>query len=549
MRINTNRRMTLEQGDEYLRQRIVALLAVLVFFLCGCNAFRGEQEKKPKKNEEVAQPDEFLEAAVYDFSYEKPKKNPNILLNRNGYDKEDSKVAFLKGEELPEEFSIVDINTKQVVFSGKIEKATLNEKSGLYFAKAEFSDFEKEGSYYLQAKYIGRSYSFDIAEDRLHTVYDNVVSSFYYHRCGQNLIGEIGVNNHRACHKKETYLKDTEITLDTSGGWHTDNNFNKNVVESTKIMSELMLTYEFLHDIGNVLKQEIEEDELDSMQALLNEVYYEIQFLLKMQDEKTGAFYSGVQSDEELATVNPEDDTRKFYVADISTTATAECVAVLAQFSRIYEPIEPQIALNCLNAAAKGYGYLERQNQFNEEQYYAACELYKTTGQLKYSNYILNYLKNEQAVSTVSENGENSSGFKFGRKIYGDLAYLTTTYKVDMEQCSIIMNQLMNEAQRISACAKADDYLVYATDGKRDSQTILEAAFILAIIDHIVTSHEYIGVMENQVDYLFGRNEIGENLVTNKGVLKGINEEETYDLYLQSTLVFILHELIEREAE
>ena len=28
-----------------------------------------------------------------------------------------------------------------------------------------------------------------------------------------------------------------------------------------------------------------------------------------------------------------------------------------------------------------------------------------------------------------------------------------------------------------------------------------------------------------------------------------LHDEETYDLYLQSTLVFILHELIEREAE
>ena len=507
------------------------------------------EAEKAKKNEEVAEQDDFLEAAVYDFSYEKPKKNPNILLNRNGYDKQDSKVAFLKGEELPEEFSIVDKNTKQVVFSAKIGKAILDEESGLYFAKGDFSDFEEEGSYYLQAKYIGRSYSFEISEDRLHDVYDNVVSSFYYHRCGENLIGEIGVNNHRACHKEQTYLKDTEIMVDTSGGWHTDNNFNKNVVESTKIMSELMLTYEFLHDVGNATKQELEEDELDSMRSLLDEVYYEIQFLLKMQEEKTGAFYSGVESDEELATANPEDDTRKFYVTDISTTATAECVAVLAQFSRIYESTEPGIAMECMNAAVRGYGYLEKQKEFSEEQYYAACELYKTTGQLKYSNYILNYLNNEKNVSSMSENSGKSLEYKFSRKIYGDIAYLTTTYKVDMEQCSMMMNQLMSEAQRISACAKADDYLVYAENEKRDSQSILEGAFLLAIIDHIVTSHEYIGVMENQLDYLFGRNEIGKNLVTNKGVLKSIDEEEKYDLYLQSTLVFILHELIEREAE
>ena len=534
-----------------MRQRIVVFLAILVLFFSGCNVFSEDVVKETNKQEkeEVAEQEEFLEAAVYDFSYEKPKKNPNILLNRNGYDKEDSKVAFFKGEELPEEFQIVDKDTKKVVFWGKIGKATLDEDSGLYYAKGVFSDLKENGSYYLQAKYIGRSYSFDIYEDRLQIVYDNIVGSFYYHRCGTDLSGEIEVNNHSACHKEQTYLKDTDTIIDTSGGWHTDYNFNKDVVESTKIMSDLMLTYEFLHDIGNVSKQEIEEEELASIEALLDEVYYEAQFLLKMQDKKTGAFYAGVLSDEKLATVNPEDDTRKFYVADISPAATAECVAVLAQFSRIYKSMDLEVANECLNAAVRGFLYLEKQQQFSEEQYYAACELYKTTGQLKYSNYILTYLKNETAVSTLSENSENSSGYKFGRKIYGDIAYLTTTYKVDMEQCSMIMNQLMSEAQNISACAKSDSYLVYAPGGRRDCQTILEGAFILALIDHIVTSHEYIGVMENQLDYLFGRNEIGENLVTNKGVLKSIDEEEKYDLYLQSTLVFILHELIEREAE
>ncbi|MBO6016300.1 MAG: hypothetical protein J6P60_06950, partial [Lachnospiraceae bacterium] len=64
-----------------------------------------------------------------------------------------------------------------------------------------------------------------------------------------------------------------------------------------------------------------------------------------------------------------------------------------------------------------------------------------------------------------------------------------------------------------------------------------------------VTSHEYIGVIENMIHYLLGRNEFGENLVTNKGVLCAAGEQDHYDLYLQSTLVFILHELKERESD
>ena len=90
--------MTLEQGDEYLRKRIAVLLAILLLFLNGCSAYNVKDKKTSEKSGETAELDNFLEEAVYDFSYEKPKDNPNILLNRNGYDKQDSKVVFFNLE-------------------------------------------------------------------------------------------------------------------------------------------------------------------------------------------------------------------------------------------------------------------------------------------------------------------------------------------------------------------------------------------------------------------------------------------------------------------
>lgn len=558
-----------------MRKRIAVVMAILLLFLNGCNVYITDEKKQSEESRKTAETDTFLEEAVYDFSYEKPKESPHILLNRNGYDQTDSKVAFIKGKELPEEFQVVDKKTKMIVFTGKIEKVSFDSESGEYFAQGDFSDLQIKGSYYLQAQFIGQSYSFEITEERFKTIYDNIIGSLYYHRCGTNLTGKIALNNHRVCHRADTCLEGTDTVIDTTGGWHTDYNFNKSVVESTKMMSDLMLTYEFLHGGGSTSMENRNQWDMDSMQLLLSEVYYEVPFLLKMQDEKTGAFYGGVRSSEELVAATPEDDQRKFYVTEISETATAECAGVLAQFSRIYKEIDAKTAEQCLDAATRGYLYLEKQQVQGEERYYAACQLYKTTGYVKYSQYVLQYLQDEEQWSGTSADAQgenrikdspvsissnhlaadrtqkkgNSSQAIFSRKIYGDIAYLTTTYQVDMEVCSSLINQLMSRAQKVSASAREDAYLVYAPGGIRDSQTILEGAFLLAVIDHIVTSHEYVGVMENQLDYLFGRNEIGENLVTNKGVLKNVHEEEKYDLYLQSTLVFILHELIEREAE
>ena len=567
-------------------------MSVLLFSLgalggCGTGG-SGEADTAQEEKKEV-QLDNFLEEAVYDFSYEKPKESPHILINRNGYATEADKVAFFSGKELPKQFEVVRKETREVVFRGSIGDTEYDEEDGTYFAKGDFTGLKEEGTYYLQAELIGQSYSFEILDDRYDAIYDKILESFYYHRCGSTLNGESELNNHRACHMQATMLEGTEQEPDTVGGWHTDNSFNKDVVESTKMMSDLMLTYEFLHTgSGSGLDM---EEELESMQTLLSEVLYEVVFLLKLQDSKTGAFYSGVRSREPVTVTNPEQDQRTFYVAAADDEATAECAAVLAQFSRIYRQIDAQMSAACLEAAAKAFQYLEKQGVENDITYYAACELYKTTGNAKYSQYILQYVQksanadkqnpsgdtrakavsNREKVSgTLSGNSadaragksqtgagvqpegveeENESSVRFDRRIYGDIAYLTTTYKVNTDLCAEFMDTLMSRAEEISAAAKKDTYLVYREGDVRSSQVILEGAFVLAIIDHIVTSHEYIGVIENQLDYLFGRNELGENLVTNKGVLGGAFEEDHYDLYLQSTLVFILHELIEREAD
>jgi len=533
------------------------LLSALLLLLNGCSFDRihkADDISQTEKND--VQLDTFLEEAVYDFSYEKPKGNPHILINRNGYTKEAEKVAFFVGEQLPRQFSIVDKSTREVVFTGELEDAQYSEESGNYFARGDFTGFHEDGSYYLQAEIIGRSYSFEIKDGLYGTIYDNVLESFYYHRCGSNLSGESELNNHRACHTGKTVLEGTQQMLDVTGGWHTDNSFDKDVVESTKMVSDLLLTYEFLHtEVGS--SRDVEE-EMQSMQRLLGEVYYEVMFLLKMQDEATGGFYAGVESRQELRETNPEKDERIFFVRGISDEATAECAAILAQFSRVYDAMDHQMSGTCLAASVKAFDYLEKQEVQNDESYYAACELYKTTGNAKYAQYILQYAgqsadawQGEDAVSqnsTTFLNGAKENS-RFNRRIYGDIAYLTTTYSVDMDLCAQLIDRLMSKAEVVSADAKRDEWQVYTPDGVRRSDVILDGAFLLSIIDHIVTSHEYIGVIENQLNYLFGRNEFGENLVTNKGVLRSAGEQDRYDLYLQSSLVFILHELIEREAD
>lgn len=523
--------------EKVLQQKIVVLLLLMSILLNGCAVRDAEKNSAVLAEEEKEiQTDTYLEQSALEFTYEKPKQSPHVLIDRNGYATNDTKQAFFVGKELPTQFEILDMQTNEVVYEGVIEKSSYDEKNECYFAIGDFTDFQEQGNYYIRADIIGQSYEFAINKNIFKEAYQKVTDSFYYHRCGDDLEGENEENNHKACHTGETYLEYEDTVIDTLGGWHTDRNFNKDVVKGTKIVSDLLLTYEILYEAPTDATM---TEEKRRMQELLTEVSYEIHFLLKMQNKETGAFYAGVKSNENMTESAPEQDGREFYVLKESDEATAECAAVLAQFGRIYKALDEELAQSCVEAATKAFDYLLEKENFDDLTYYAACELYKTTGNMKYYQYIQNYIdaENKKEVS------------KFDRKFYGDIAYLTTTNKVDLEYCTLIMNDLMKRAEQIAKNSDEDRYLVYSENGKRSTDIILQNTFVLALVDHIVTSYEYLGIIKDQLHYLYGRNEESVQLITQEGIRLSITDDEDYDLHLQSTLVFILYELIEREDE
>lgn len=508
------------------------LLPVLLFLFAGCGY------ENPDDNEALEKPadESFLQEAVYDVFYEKPSVRPGVLVDRNGYSTEGTKVALFRGENLSGEFAVVNQETRQVVYTGKLQEPVYNKLNDEYISRGDFTALTQPGTYYIETAVIGQSYPFQIKEDIYGELYASALDSFYYHRCGTDLNGSVTVNNHRACHLEKTVLKGTDISIDTRGGWHTGSSFEKDVTEGCKIVSDLLMTYEYIEEKDSTGYSKEENSRLKD--KLLNEVLYEIKWLLAMQETKTGAVYAGVYPKQPTGETAPEEDKGSYYVEEASVEATAEFAAVMAQFSRIYKGTDETFSATCLAASESAYGYVAKYSRLDDLQYYAAAELYKATGNVLYHNTLKQYWQ-------LEEKPENS---RFGRRIYGDLAYLTCTYAVDMEICNELMENLMENAETLAAASKKDVYLVWAEEDVRSAEAILKNAFVLAIIDHVVTSHEYLGIIENQLHYLLGRNEDSIEMVTGKGVLNLTGKDEEYELYLQSSIIFLVHEIVEREV-
>lgn len=499
------------------------LLCVLGLFICsGCGYAFSEGI-----DEQIQEPEAFLQEAVYNVEFEKPAVSPRVLIDRNGYETGGEKVALFKGENLSETFRVIEEKTDKVVYEGGIEKTEYDSIQKEYISRGNFTKVIQPGVYHLETSIIGQSYPFEIKENVYESLYETILSSFYYHRCGSDLNGEVDMNNHKACHLQETFLKEDSTTvIMTYGGWHTGKEFEKDVVDACKIISDLLSAYEI---IG--INNEDSKKNTRTETKLLDEVEFEGKWLLSMQDELTKGVYSGVYPEKENNGTEPEADNRRFLVEGISRESTAEFAAVMGQISRIFEKRDFKFSKQCMQAAKEAYAYLEKENINDDLLYYAAAELYKATGMSQYQKQIKAYLVSEEQIS-------NS---KFNRKLYGNIAYMTTEkYPVDIPICSSLMEEFMAEAEALAARSREDCYMTWAGENGYNTHEILQNTFLLALIDYVITSQEYRKTIENQLHYLLGRNENGVEMISGKGI---------YELHLQATLFFIIHEMMEREAE
>lgn len=108
------------------------------------------------------------------IDYTLPRTLPNIFVDLEGYQAHSQKEAAVKGRSLPEEFALIDVQTGEEVYSGKIQKIVFHEKSQLFTGCLDFGEFVKEGSYYLECDMIGRSKTFEIRKDLYMELYNEV---------------------------------------------------------------------------------------------------------------------------------------------------------------------------------------------------------------------------------------------------------------------------------------------------------------------------------------------------------------------------------------
>lgn len=511
------------------QKKTVGLLLVSLF-LTGCSAPLSQENSVKSQDEFVSMEEEP------DFSYEVPLSSPNILVNQLGYITESTKIAVFCGSELPEMFRVLDAKTGEAVYTGQIENQRYCADIGEKIGYGDFSQLIAMGDYYIETSLLGRSYPFSIGDQLYDDVFQEAFRQYYYNRCGMTLTEEYAGNRaHNACHTSRAMLReDFSVTLDVSGGWHQDENGSKDVEKAAENMGVMLLAYElfpssFSDDMG------IPESG-NGIPDLLDEIRYETDWLLKMQNQETGAVYEGV-----TVSASTQGKNVAVYVEEATINATKAYAMCLAKFSYLYQSYDIQYATNCLKAADRAWKYavLNEEDPTQEDawKFAAAAELYRASGLVECRRYV------EQVLAAGTDSYEMNEIF-----FLGYVTYLSTKQKVNRDYCSDIMAEFMQEAEDLAAQVKNQPFFVSLSGQQNDNEELLSDMMVLTMVNYVITNHEYETIIENHLHYFMGRNKLSVSYLDGIGSRSYKDYNNNLGIMNQfdadSKLIFMLSEVV-----
>jgi endoglucanase len=240
-----------------------------------------------------------------------------IAVDQFGYRSEDPKIAVISRAQLGfgsqdtsqpgSLWQIRDYNTKAIVWSGQTQDWNLgqtHEQSGDRAWHFDFSQFKQPGLYYLYDPSLGQqSVPFEIRANPYKEVLRQAVRTFFYQRSGfakRVPYAEERLSDSAAFLGKGQDLEARSIldssnqatARDLSGGWFDAGDYNKYVTFASQPVHQLLDAYEQKPMLwgDNTLDGLGIPETGNGRPDLLDEIKWELDFLLKMQDADGGVW-------------------------------------------------------------------------------------------------------------------------------------------------------------------------------------------------------------------------------------------------------------------
>jgi endoglucanase len=463
-----------------------------------------------------------------------------IRVNQIGYYTESPKKAIFANMDAAH-FEIKSVENDEEVYRGKLSDGKRWKESGEIVQVADFSDYKIPGKYYIKSG-SEKSYPFEIADDYL---FDSLsvwtLKAFYLWRASIDIDSQyaaFGNENYarKMGHPDDNVLVHSSVAtparpekktrLSAPKGWYDAGDYNKYVVNAGITVHSLGLAYEMFPDYYKRLRLNIPESG-NGVPDIVNELKWEYDWLFDMQDPNDGGVYNKLTTLRFSDMVLPEYDKADRYMVGKSTTAALDFAAIMAMGARIfkeYETFFPGYAARALHAAEKAWEWAQVNNKisfknppdvrtggygdddFDDEFFWAASELFITTGNRKYYEKLDFFQKFE----TPTWNLVNSLGL-MSLQVHADKLPVFA----DKEQ---IEKKFKGLAENIYNQYRFSPNLVPIRKFEWGSNGYISSnGTLLGIAYYTLKDNKYLPAMVSCLDYLLGTNPTEYCFVTRFG--------------------------------
>lgn len=343
-------------------------------------------------------------------------------------------------------------------------------------------------------------------------------------------------------------------SLDVQGGWYDAGDHGKYVVNAGYSVWTMLNLYErSLHltktkDIYKDGSLNIPESK-NGISDLLDEVRVELEFMLKMEvpdkHPLAGMVHHKIHDEDWTGIPTaPHKSNVKRYLHAPSTAATLNLSATAAQCARIWKDIDSEFSRKCLDAAIRTYNAAKKHpkiyasaedtkgggpyedSRVNDEFYWAAVELFITTGQDSYKKELLKS-PHFAAISTVDD--VEKIGLQRGAMTWqsvealGHISLVTVPNKLKEKDTKKLIEKITKAAESGVQVLKKEGYRIAFTSAPQPdyywgSNFIAMNNLILLAVAHDLTNREeFRQSLVEGTDYLLGRNPLDQCYVTGYG--------------------------------
>ncbi len=509
----------------------------------------------------------------------KPETGPRVRVNQLGYEPDGPKHATLVTDATDTvAWQLVD-ETGATVAEGMSTPWGDDAASGLKVHEIDFTEVKAEGTYTLVAEG-DESYPFVIQAGLYQGLRYDALDYFYVARSGIEIdytivgdayaraaghVGEPGGTGKNqgdyavACQPADDSQAiygepwTCDYALDVVGGWYDAGDHGKYVVHGGIATYQLLSTYERILRADSAARDELGDSVLtlpetgNGIPDILDEAKWELDFMMSMTvpdgDPYAGMVHHKVHDFSWTGLpLKPADDENVRYLHRPSTAATLNLAATAAQGARLYATFDEGYADSLLQAAesawaaaiehpdvyapaadgASGGGPYD-DDDVADEFYWAAAELYLTTGDSRYEDYLLESPLNTADVFATS-------GIDWGHTAALARMDLATVNSAIPDHDAIVASVVagadallaVQREQGFGQVLAAEDFVWGSNSQILNNQVVLATAYDLT------GDAKFLDAVRESMDYLLGRNGLNQSYITGYGTVFSQNQHSRW---------------------